>query len=147
MSVRHTAAETSASLGRRVARGMALALLVMPGCVLFNDYDFSGYELSVGDAETPSEAERDGSREAQREADAKPEPDPVHDAGLFRAPPSADGGEDHAPPCAPKTCTALGAQCGSVSDGCGGLLDCGVCKTGQVCGGTQPNHCSRKPNS
>ena len=35
--------------------------------------------------------------------------------------------------CVPNTCGALNAQCGEISDGCGGTLDCGVCQGGAVC--------------
>ena len=35
--------------------------------------------------------------------------------------------------CTPKTCTSLGATCGSPSDGCGGTLSCGTCASGQTC--------------
>ncbi|HYO59022.1 MAG TPA: hypothetical protein VEU50_40255, partial [Archangium sp.] len=35
--------------------------------------------------------------------------------------------------CVPTTCAAQGKTCGSVSNGCGGWLDCGVCSGGQVC--------------
>jgi hypothetical protein len=28
-----------------------------------------------------------------------------------------------------------------VSNGCGGMLDCGSCKANQVCGAKKPNHC------
>ena len=37
--------------------------------------------------------------------------------------------------CTPKTCTAIGANCGPVADGCGGILDCGGCTAPQTCGG------------
>src|SRR5208283_1881221 len=37
--------------------------------------------------------------------------------------------------CTPTTCTAQGANCGTISDGCGGQLNCGTCPTGQTCGG------------
>jgi hypothetical protein len=40
------------------------------------------------------------------------------------------------PPCQPKTCAALGDNCGSVSDGCGGTLSCGSCTSPQTCGGS-----------
>jgi hypothetical protein len=40
-----------------------------------------------------------------------------------------------APTCTPRTCSDAGANCGKVADGCGGLLDCGSCPTGQTCGG------------
>jgi len=44
---------------------------------------------------------------------------------------SASGALD--PECTPKTCLQLGALCGAVSDGCGGVLRCGTCKTGELC--------------
>jgi hypothetical protein len=38
--------------------------------------------------------------------------------------------------CLPKTCAALGAECGSQPDGCGGTIDCGTCSVaGESCGG------------
>jgi hypothetical protein len=61
-------------------------------------------------------------------------PDANVDAG---APPT------DAPPCVPATCEKLEARCGTVSDGCGAMLDCGTCKDGEVCGLKTPNHCDR----
>ena len=44
--------------------------------------------------------------------------------------------------CTPKTCTAIGANCGPVADGCGGILDCGTCTAPASCGGGgTPNKC------
>ncbi len=43
--------------------------------------------------------------------------------------------------CVPKTCAGVGANCGPVSDTCGGLLQCGTCPTGQSCGGGGPSQC------
>ena len=43
--------------------------------------------------------------------------------------------------CKPTTCAALGKNCGPVADGCGGLLQCGTCPGGQVCGLQTPNVC------
>jgi hypothetical protein len=40
-----------------------------------------------------------------------------------------------APSCTPTTCAAQGVNCGPVGDGCGGLLQCGSCPAGQICGG------------
>jgi hypothetical protein len=37
--------------------------------------------------------------------------------------------------CQPLTCAAQGLMCGAAGDGCGNLLDCGPCPTGQTCGG------------
>lgn len=39
-------------------------------------------------------------------------------------------------PCTPTTCAALGATCGTPSNGCGGTLSCGTCGTGQTCSAT-----------
>jgi hypothetical protein len=35
--------------------------------------------------------------------------------------------------CTPTTCAAQQATCGSISDGCGGTIDCGSCASGQTC--------------
>ncbi len=37
------------------------------------------------------------------------------------------------PTCTPRNCTELGVQCGPIGDGCGGLISCGACATGQFC--------------
>jgi hypothetical protein len=37
--------------------------------------------------------------------------------------------------CTPQSCASQAKNCGSVSDGCGGTLNCGVCAAGQSCGG------------
>ena len=39
--------------------------------------------------------------------------------------------------CQSVTCAAIGAQCGSSSDGCGKMLDCGTCASPQVCSNHQ----------
>nr|WP_225937411.1 kelch repeat-containing protein [Myxococcus sp. RHSTA-1-4] len=36
--------------------------------------------------------------------------------------------------CVPQTCATRGAQCGSISDWCGGVLECGTCSSGTTCG-------------
>jgi len=38
--------------------------------------------------------------------------------------------------CTPTTCQALGATCGSPSNGCGGTLSCGSCAGGTICSST-----------
>ena len=45
-----------------------------------------------------------------------------------------DAGDDGGS-CTALTCGALGINCGQTGDGCGGVLDCGSCPTGQFCGG------------
>jgi len=51
---------------------------------------------------------------------------------------------------APKAeiCAARGAECDPVSDGCGGMVNCGACPTGQQCGiSGLGNRCSAPPPS
>lgn len=43
--------------------------------------------------------------------------------------------------CKKTTCAGAGADCGLVPDGCGGLLTCGGCTGGFVCGATATNKC------
>src|SRR5688572_21896369 len=35
--------------------------------------------------------------------------------------------------CTPRTCAGQGAQCGSISNGCGGTLSCGTCDWDESC--------------
>ncbi|MGH7297849.1 MAG: hypothetical protein ACRELB_23115, partial [Polyangiaceae bacterium] len=49
--------------------------------------------------------------------------------------------QPYTPVCTPTTCTALGVQCGPASDGCGNLLQCGSCASGQTCGGGGAGKC------
>jgi hypothetical protein len=42
--------------------------------------------------------------------------------------------QPYTPACTPKTCAALGVECGYAGDGCGGALSCGACASGQACG-------------
>src|SRR5262249_16860745 len=51
--------------------------------------------------------------------------------GTFDSVSIASGGST----CTPTTCSALGKNCGSVADGCGGTLNCGTCTSPQTCGG------------
>src|SRR5262249_18306975 len=39
------------------------------------------------------------------------------------------------PLCKPMTCLQMGAGCGAVPDGCGGVLRCGACADGELCDG------------
>ena len=43
--------------------------------------------------------------------------------------------------CVAKTCAELGYNCGTASDGCGGMLTCGTCTRPQYCGGGGTNVC------
>jgi cellulase/cellobiase CelA1 len=57
---------------------------------------------------------------------------------------TSDAGTDTLPPvdtrpadvtCVPRTCASAGANCGSLSDNCGGTLSCGSCTAPDTCGG------------
>jgi hypothetical protein len=43
--------------------------------------------------------------------------------------------------CPPIVCQDAGANCGTVPDGCGGMLNCGACPSSQNCGGGKPSAC------
>jgi hypothetical protein len=44
--------------------------------------------------------------------------------------------------CTPKTCAELGVECGLAGDGCGAILQCPTCPSGQQCGGPgAPSQC------
>jgi hypothetical protein len=49
--------------------------------------------------------------------------------------------QPYKPLCTPTTCAAQNIQCGPAGDGCGNLLQCGPCPTGQFCGGGGPGKC------
>jgi hypothetical protein len=52
------------------------------------------------------------------------------------------------PRCTPMTCTEARSNCGEVPDGCGGVLDCGMCRAPETCGGFgTPNVCGCTPMS
>jgi hypothetical protein len=42
--------------------------------------------------------------------------------------------------CVPKTACPAGDNCGTVSDGCSGTIDCGTCTAPQTCGGGTPSN-------
>ncbi|HEY3818624.1 MAG TPA: carboxypeptidase-like regulatory domain-containing protein [Polyangiaceae bacterium] len=49
--------------------------------------------------------------------------------------------QPYTPVCTPTSCMTQGIQCGPASDGCGNLLQCGSCPTGQTCGGGGAGKC------
>jgi hypothetical protein len=46
-------------------------------------------------------------------------------------------------PCVPTTCMAQGKDCGPISDGCNGVLDCGTCHPPLSCSVYTPNVCGK----
>jgi hypothetical protein len=48
---------------------------------------------------------------------------------------------DGASGCQPKTCADLGFTCGPNSDGCGNVIDCGMCSSTEFCGGGGYSKC------
>lgn len=69
------------------------------------------------------------------------------EGGTALPPAVGDGGPhgDGAGPCKPETCATLKFECGKSPDGCGGVMDCGVCGADQFCGGGGPNRCGKTP--
>jgi hypothetical protein len=62
------------------------------------------------------------------------------DCGGCTAPNTCGGGGTPsvcgAPACKPLTCADVGANCGPIGDGCGGIVSsCGTCSNGEICGG------------
>jgi hypothetical protein len=54
------------------------------------------------------------------------------------------GGQDGVCGCTPLTTCSGGRNCGTISDGCGGMISCGACTGFDTCGGgtpSQPNVC------
>jgi hypothetical protein len=49
--------------------------------------------------------------------------------------------QPYTPVCTPRTCAQANVTCGPASDGCGNLLQCGTCPSGQYCGGGGPGMC------
>ena len=62
---------------------------------------------------------------------------------------AGDAGADTSPGdgsgCIPTSCAAKGAECGSIPDGCGGVVECGSCDADLFCGGAGPNKCGTTP--
>jgi hypothetical protein len=54
-------------------------------------------------------------------------------------------GSDEECPARIESCTAVGAECGLVGNGCGGALDCGVCQEGELCGVDAAQTCGAAP--
>ena len=55
--------------------------------------------------------------------------------------------------CVPLTCASLSVDCGPQGDGCGGMIQCGSCKSPATCGGGGAsskcggnNSCGLRPN-
>lgn len=74
----------------------------------------------------------------------------VLDCGICTSPatcggggtPSVCGGSSACVPRTAASCSSLGFDCGLISDGCGGSVQCGTtCPFGGLCGATSPNKC------
>ncbi len=71
-----------------------------------------------------------------------PEPQFCGGAGFSQCGGGFGLGPDGGPICTPTTCQKLGFTCGYAGDGCGGVLQCGICQYPDVCGGGgKPGHC------
>ena len=54
--------------------------------------------------------------------------------------------QPYTPICTPRTCAQADIGCGPASDGCGNLIQCGSCPSGQSCGGGGPGKCGATTN-
>jgi hypothetical protein len=54
--------------------------------------------------------------------------------------------QPYQPLCTPTTCQAEGIECGPAGDGCGNLIQCGNCPSGEFCGGGGPGKCGMQNN-
>jgi hypothetical protein len=116
---------TGPLLRARLVAALALAVSSVAGCLLIDDYDFGEYRPEALESTADH---RDGGS----------------DADGTDAAADANDEADAPPPCVPGTCAAVGAECGRIPDGCGGVLDCGECSTG-YCGGGGTNRCGKTP--
>jgi len=75
------------------------------------------------------------------------------DCGGCTAPNTCGGGGTPSvcgsPPCTPLTCADVGANCGPIGDGCGGVVaSCGTCTSPDICGGSgTPSVCGHTTDS
>jgi hypothetical protein len=69
-------------------------------------------------------------------------PVPIGGDGGLGTDPTFVMDDDNGPSCEPKTCEELDAECDKVSDGCGGLVDCGACAADEACGIVTHNVCT-----
>jgi hypothetical protein len=99
------------------------------GRVMFSDFHVNTNGMCAGTCTFPAECGAAAPMTAQEK---------VLEYMLFNltscVPPTMQG-------CTPTTCKALGFNCGAAGDGCGGILKCGDCPSGQTCGENMPNVC------
>jgi len=106
-----------------------------------------GFDVSVTGAlapcqdQLPTGACADLARQLSKAIDASLGPGDDPERTQFRP---AAGALGFAPEtcCTPTTCAAQSANCRSIADGCGGMLECGTCTPPASCGGAGvPNQC------
>src|SRR6185369_11122190 len=56
------------------------------------------------------------------------------DGGVAFADGNVEFGDGSLGGCKRRTCADVGANCGPLADGCGGLVDCGTCAAPKICG-------------
>lgn len=101
-----------------------------------------GTMLGCSDSESTWAPAGAGGAVGQSDANA----DALADSAAKDAAAEATVQADTGPGCAPKTCAVLELTCGKAPDGCGGVIECGNCAIGQICGGGgTPNKCGDNP--
>lgn len=131
----------STRMGHALARASSCALLgwVLSGC---------GGAATVDDEDEPENPADDDSADGDPAGDDDG-PGPAEPGSAPGAMPIPKPGEDpiiggdgsERPSCEPVSCVDKGFDCGKIPDGCGDIVDCGLCPEGHVCGAEAPNVC------
>src|ERR1019366_4135321 len=122
----------------RVFPGLVCTVLTsawMSGCGAANPTDAQPADDDSGNL-APSRAPSQGLSPTNTADPSNP-----IDPGDASLPTTGDNTGAVAPGCVPTTCTDQSATCGSISDGCNGMLSCGTCTAPQTCSGGGPNTC------
>ncbi|MDD9946376.1 MAG: hypothetical protein OXU20_35350 [Myxococcales bacterium] len=130
----------------RSALPLVASLLLLAGCSSTNRADGvlspSGRDASTEEGQDPQGSSpidngRGGAGGSQSEGNGTRTNLPGRDPGnlLGDGTSGVGGGRvlDGTPFCAPTTCEDRGAVCGTISDGCGGVMVCGTCEGGRIC--------------
>lgn len=123
---------------KRIAWILVGAACALVGCKSAPEVATEGTETGTDDDETD-----DGKKDDDK-------PGNVGEGGVPIPLPAGDGGtepdfvtdNDEPPPCIPKTCEEVDAECGPVNVGCNKVEQCGDCDEGFSCGAVTRNKCT-----
>ncbi|HEX2879397.1 MAG TPA: hypothetical protein VHO25_07655 [Polyangiaceae bacterium] len=99
----------------------------------FDGFQRAGTRSASEDREAGSRVSDRGDQDAATGVPSQE--DPPRDAQAATDPHATDSSASSGSTCMPQSCSALHAECGAISDGCNGTLDCGGCSLPMMCGG------------